>query len=122
MSFQISDYVRVTKLGSVDEPYFPTPTWTEYGEDKGACNSIPTDYVAEGKLMMVPEKDKPLMMERHLRNGVKALGFFRTSYINKIVTEEDFLMVFETMNSRYRMEKILPPIKSESGESQWTLN
>lgn len=119
MSFQKGDYVRVTKLGSIDEPYHKTPSWDEYNEDKDSCNSIPTDYLAEGRLLIDFAIDGTLYMARERRNGVVRAGIFRTSYIKKIVEEGDFEMVFETMNSRYRVEKIIPPMAKQVGESNW---
>lgn len=119
MSFQVGDYVRITKIGSTDEPYYPTPSWDEYDENKVACNSVPNDYLVEGQLRSLLELEKPLLLYRENRNGIHVPGIFRTSYVKNVLEDGDFDIVFETMNSRYRMEKILPPTKSESGESNW---
>lgn len=122
MSFQINDYIRITKLGSVGEPCHTTPTWEEYKKDKASCYSIPTNYTCEGYLLSDIEEGWRISMKRMIRNGVERLGIFTSSAIQKITEQDDFRMVFETHNSRYLVEKVLPPLKSQAGESNWQPN
>lgn len=122
MSFKPEDYVQISKIGSADDPHYSTPSWEEYESNKASCNSIPKDYTLEGFLMVTPEQGFPLAVKRTVRNGIEQEGFFRTSVINKILLESEFEMIFETMNSRYQMKKVLPLFKSQTGTSNWQPN
>jgi hypothetical protein len=106
MSFKSNDHIRVTKLGPVSEPYYATPSWDEYNDGSNAY-TIPTDYEAEGLLMVPLELEKPLIIDRWKRNGVEVRGLFRSSPVKKIIEESEFRAVFETLNSRYQMDRVL---------------
>ena len=121
MSFKINDYVRLIKIGSVDEPYSPTPSWDAY--DMGKDNigySLPANYIAEGFIHWELEVGKALLIDRTVRNGVTAAGALRTSQVKKILEEDNYTIIFETENSRYKMQKVIEPLKSESGETEWS--
>lgn len=122
MSFNPKDYVRITKLGAVNDPRFTSPSWDEYYENKDRCNSLPVDYSSEGLLVNVPIQGESVIIQREIRNGVRMKGTLYTSPVMRIINESEFLMVFETENSRYQIEKVLPQIKSEHGTSGWTAN
>ena len=98
--------VRITKLASVDNPEFPTPSMEGYkcGKDNGNL-SLPAEYYAEGYLISRIEIGKSIRMERHNRNGVECLGIFETSPVVAMEEKEGQIFV-ETANSKYQIDHI----------------
>lgn len=96
------DYIKITKLKPSRNPIAPTPNKKDYvpGEDNGFV-SLPVDYTAEGYLLEDVQIGKPVLIERHKRNGVESLGFMNTSRIKKITGNK-----LETENSIYLIEKL----------------
>ena len=92
--------VRISKLGAVHDPEYPTP---EKGNYKyGQYNpyvSVPVDYTVEGTLMYPIEVGKTVLVDRTKRNGVEVNGLFRSSSVTKITKTG-----FHTLNSRYKVE------------------
>ena len=98
------DYVKIVKLGPVEDPYVDTPTTEEYEQNK-IGKTIPTDYTLEGYLAgNSPTLGYRVVVDRRIRNGVKIRGYFQTSVVKKIVEESPERVVFETENSRYIAE------------------
>lgn len=97
---KVRPYVKISKISSSADPKYPTPSKEDYeGLKDVASLSIPTDYWIEGYLTQPPEVGKSVVVEREVRNGIKAMGVFLTSEVVKVTTEG-----FETLNSVYRLE------------------
>lgn len=93
-------YVRISKISASEDPKCLTPSLDEYDLLKDEAHiSLPIEYWIEGYLFDLPIVGKPVVVEREVRNGVKALGVFVTSAVVK-VTETGF----ETQNSIYKLE------------------
>lgn len=92
--------VKITKLGAVDNPVFPTPNYNEYiqGSDNGNV-SLPTEYWLEGFLMNEITLGSSVLVNRTSRNGVECAGTFLTSKVTKITD-----IGFETQNSVYQVD------------------
>jgi hypothetical protein len=92
--------VKITKLGSVDNPIYPTPNFNEYtpGEDNGNV-SLPVEYWLEGYFMNEPVVGSSVLVNRTSRNGVTCGGSFFTSKVTKITDTG-----FETQNSVYQVD------------------
>lgn len=94
--------VKITKLGSVENPVYPTPNFNEYtpGEDNGNV-SLPVEYWLEGYFMNEPVVGSSVLVNRTSRNGVACGGSFFTSKVTKITDTG-----FETQNSIYQVDVI----------------
>ena len=92
--------VKITKLGAVENPAYPTPNYNEYiqGSDNGNV-SLPTEYWLEGYLMNEPTVGSSVLVNRTSRNGVNCGGTFFTSKVTKITDTG-----FETQNSVYQVD------------------
>lgn len=92
--------VKITKLGSVENPVVPTPNFNEYkqGENNGNV-SLPTEYWLEGYLLNEPTVGSSVLVQRTCRNGIECSGSFFTSKVTKITDNG-----FETQNSVYRVD------------------
>lgn len=120
MNFQVNDYVKVEKIGAVDDPEFRTPDWDEF--TPGAINddmSLPVEYTCTGVVAQPPEEGKCFFIWRDTRNGVEVPGYLQTSRIAKVTSVNEVEVLVETQNSKYRVTKIPPPERTESGESEW---
>lgn len=98
------EYVQITKIKAVENPELPTPDIEDF--TPGAINSgmsIPIEYTCVGLLQNDVEIGEPVIMARHTRNGVKALGIFMTSLVTEIEPADNGL-VFYTQNSVYKLE------------------
>lgn len=93
--------VKITKLAACDNPKFPTPDMKDYtpGQRVGDGGSLPAEYWIEGDMDEKPTIGKHVSAMRSIRNGVKCLGFFRTSPVVKVKGN-----IFETANSIYEVE------------------
>lgn len=122
MSFQLNDYVRVEKIGSVDEPRYRTPSWDEFepGKDNDGM-SLPVDYECTGHLGNLPEVGQPLLLYRDTRNGIEVPGILRTSYVKKITKAvgDVPVLLLDTENSQYRVTRIPPREAAIAGETEW---
>ena len=85
----MNEYVRVEKLQQVSE----TVTLSE-------------GYWLMGQLAAEIKVGKPVLVARHVRNGVKIFGIFNTSPIKKIVPEGEGVLHLHTHNSVYKVEFI----------------
>ena len=92
--------VKITKLGAVENPVYPTPNYNEYkqGEDNGNV-SLPVEYWLEGYLLNEPTVGSSVLVQRTSRNGVNCVGSFFTSKVTKITDTG-----FETQNSVYQVD------------------
>jgi len=126
VQFKQGDYVKLTKLSSVDDPEVETPSWDQY--DYGDRNgfSIPIDYWITGALLSGhPEEGKTCYIARDSRNGVECEGILQTSHIQSVAfikQNDEQSVIFHTKNSVYGLE-FAPPSRvgktSEAGESEW---
>jgi hypothetical protein len=94
--------VRITKINQVTDPACITPNFNDYtpGVDNGHV-SLPNKYTIEGTLIEDIQLNKPVVVSRTSRNGVKSFGLFQTSPVTEI-TENGF----NTLNSIYVLEVI----------------
>jgi hypothetical protein len=92
--------VTLTKLKPLENPEYPTPNKADYrpGQFNGNV-SLPIDYTATGILLKDIEVGEPILMFRHIRNGIKTPGHFSSSRVSKI--EGNLLY---TNNSIYKIE------------------
>ena len=67
------DYVKIVKLGSVEDPYVDTPTVEEYEQNK-VGKTIPTDYTVEGYLAGIPPTLVPTNGFPHPRHSNITVG------------------------------------------------
>ena len=98
-------YVKITKLSASEDPVCQTPSEHEYQTLKDqAIISLPVDYWVEGYLLQEPEVDKPVVVEREIRNGIKVSGLFTTSLVVEVLEDG-----FKTLNSVYKLKYIRIP-------------
>jgi hypothetical protein len=97
---KVRPYVKISKISASDDPKYPTPSCEDYeGLKEVASLSLPVAYWVEGYLSQGPEIGKSVVVEREVRNGIKAMGTFLTSPVVKVTPEG-----FETLNSVYKLE------------------
>lgn len=94
--------VRLTKLAAVSSPSCPTPEAASYkpGQYNGPV-SLPVSYTTEGYLAGPVKVGQPVVLDRHVRNGLSSLGVMQTTPV-KALTADGFV----TENSRYLLEVI----------------
>ena len=105
-------YVKITKIAHRPDAKFPpakTGDW-EPGTENPVNTSLPVGYTVEGWMAGPPNEGQPIEMERHVRNGVKALGYFTTSPVKETGKGrlDGFDGEFYTENSVYRIEPATP--------------
>lgn len=107
-------YIRLEKAGVAEDPALPAgnPETYPFGS-VSLSHSLPVAYWMEGWLLGPIEVGKPVMMLRHVRNGVTCLGQFSSSPVTAINSDNEFA----TLNSVYRWREILPPDTIEGGGS-----
>lgn len=89
------DQVQITKLHPL------------IGRDEGY---VQTGHVSKGLLANEPEVGASLYILRYESNGVVKPGLFFTSRVEVILELPDGTVLFDTMNSRYKLERISEPI------------
>ena len=100
-------YVKISKVAAAEDPHTQTPSQEDYDFLKGITPmSLPVEYWIEGYLFEEPEVGKSVVVEREVRNGIKASGVFITSAVVKILEDG-----FETKNSIYKLEVLALPGK-----------
>jgi len=101
-------YVKISKVAASEDPLTQTPTFEDYDSLKEtALMSLPVEYWIEGYLFEEPTIGKSVVVEREVRNGIKAYGTFVTSAVVKILENG-----FETRNSIYKLEVLALPGKT----------
>lgn len=98
-------YVKVTKLGVVNDPYYKTAMWSEYKSGTENAKSPPIEYWITGELAFTPTIDQSVVVWRDNRNGVKMGGIFRTSLVKSIEVLGPKCYKVNTMNSVYLVEE-----------------
>lgn len=88
--------VKITKTSTSASPGIPAADWDSFVLGFANPHSLPVDYEIEGWLMEQIEIGHPLHVLRIRRNGVQALGEFRSSAVVAIQVQ--------TGNSIYRIE------------------
>lgn len=88
----VNDYVKVKKIESVKEL-----------EDR-----LEVDYWLTGVLLTSIEENKPFMIARDNRNGIRVPGIFTSSFVKNILLEhqDPRFLVVQTENSIYSIEVI----------------
>lgn len=76
-------------------------TWGQFFEGK----SPPVDYWVIGELVGPIEIGKPVLIDRHNRNGVEIRGTMYTSVVLKIDNHRDAVYI-TTANSVYKLENL----------------
>ena len=76
-------------------------TWGQFHEGK----SPPVDYWIIGDLASSIEVGKPILIDRHIRNGVEIRGIMHTSIVRKIDNDGDIKYI-TTDNSVYKLEYV----------------
>jgi hypothetical protein len=96
-------YVRVTKLRAAEGgmPACPRPIYSP-GLWKDIL-SLPTGYWMEGVLLADVVKHGAILLRRQVRDGVKAMGVFRSTRVCSIEESE-----VTTYNSVYLIEEVTP--------------
>ncbi len=92
-------WVRLTKIAQSVDPIVAACPPDAFLPGEENLLSLPVDYWIEGFLLAPPQIGKRLAVERHVRNGVEALGLLQTTPLVRI--ESDRL---ETWNSVYQIE------------------
>ena len=93
---------RITKMAEVGNALYRTVKKEEWKDgQENLLMSPPVSHTWLGELVYPIQVDGCIHMKREERNGVKALGFFRSS----IVTKWDG-RIAETMNSVYIVEQV----------------
>ncbi len=97
--------IRLIKRAASKTPLSPPASWDEWDPAIGYLKhrSLPVDYTLRGRLMMNIEIGECLEILRIERNGIKALGVFRSSPVREI---DEFCRVV-TNNSIYEVT-VLP--------------
>lgn len=97
--------IKLTKVGVANSPFFSTMKWKDY--QLGSSNntgSLPIDYWLEGYLITDPVIGLSLVIDRTSRNGIDERGITRTSRLQKLKKESEYIYRLETDNSVYYME------------------
>ena len=106
-------YVKITKIAHRPDAKVPAIKWKDLqpGTEHSDHLSLPTDYTVEGWVDEPPKVGQSLVMERHVRNGVRVLGYFTTSPVMEIGKGrlDGFDDEFYTENSVYRIEPAPEP-------------
>jgi hypothetical protein len=104
---RVGQTVKLTKLEASKSFKYKTPSWEEFEKEDESIHSasIPNSYWVIGKLLILPEVNSCILLERSIRNGVVADGIFRTSVI-KDIKYNGQRVIFETENSVYLLEKM----------------
>ena len=97
--------IRLIKRASSKTPHSPPARWDEWDPALGYLEhrSLPVDYSLRGRLMIPIEIGESMEVLRIERNGIQALGIFRSSPVREI--DEFFRVV--TNNSIYEVT-VLP--------------
>ena len=97
------EYVRVEKISASHEPVVAAgcPATYGYGEECPGV-SLPEGYELEGWLVGKLVVGIPVTIFRQVRNGVETLGFFTSTPVTEVRSENEFC----TRNSVYRLSPI----------------
>lgn len=98
----MSTPVKVTKLSSLPN----RPVGELIATNEAESRRIDPGYWLKGISERLPQVGQPFYVERHERNGVKALGQFNTSPIQAIQPNDDGTLVIRTENSTYLVETL----------------
>jgi hypothetical protein len=92
--------VKIRKIGVATNAGFRAANWPAMvaGEKPPEGQSMPVDYEIEGTLLAPIIPGQQIIVFRHDRNGVPALGLFCTSPVEEIVVV--------TQNSVYRVSAL----------------
>jgi hypothetical protein len=105
------DYVRITKIASVvgGIPACPMPL---YSPDMDWGLSLPRDYWMDGYLAVDIAKGDRIRLDRHVRLGVVARGFFTSSPICAVRGNQ-----VATYNSIWQVSRV-PALQAMDTEEQ----
>ena len=98
--------IKLTKVSESANPDFKSAQWDHFicgVENPGV--SLPIDYWIEGELLSEVTIGKPLTIARTTRNGIKNIGIFYSSVIQRI-TEISGKKIISTRNSIYALESL----------------
>lgn len=95
--------IKLSKISSVKNPKYDSPSWEEYNDDLAEKYTLPVEYNAHGYLLADISIGKPCRIAKNRSNGNKSFGFVTTSIVQKIINQSDDFILFETMNSVYRI-------------------
>lgn len=93
---------KIEKIDTTDDPAVESADWDEYEPGRRNSKSPPVEYSVEGKVVSNIEEGAYLTVHRWSRNGEPAEGVMRTSEIQSVTEEEDFIIV-ETQSSVYKV-------------------
>ena len=97
------EYVRVEKIFVSDQPVAATGCSATYRYGEGCPGvSLPVGYGLEGWLVGKLVVGNPAIIFRQVRNGVETLGFFTSTPVTEVRSENEFC----TRNSVYRLTHI----------------
>ena len=68
--------------------------------------TLSVGYYIKGFLLNDIEVGKLILIERHIRNGDKALGVMNTSVVKEIIPQGDGILLVHTENSIYKVQFI----------------
>jgi hypothetical protein len=96
----MSNWIRLTKIAATSCPHTPSASPENYLYGSENLLSPPIDYWLEGFLFAPPKVGETLKVDRRIRNGVVARGFFESSPITAVDGNR-----VTTMNSIYFIEE-----------------
>lgn len=100
--------IKLTKIDiNPDSEVFQAATIEEYRKSLETIfdeKSPPIDYWIIGELLTL-EEGKPMVVDRHNRNGIEIRGVFSSSSVKKI-DRKDQVVYITTANSLYKMEYV----------------
>ena len=92
-------WIRLTKIAAAPSPRTPSATSDTYLYGGENLLSLPVEYWLEGILLAPPQIGESLQVDRRIRNGVTACGFFESTPITAIDGDR-----VTTLNSIYLIE------------------